>query len=292
MIKQLTQRFVYMPADGAVDRPILGAILGEERTLFLDGGNSLRHAAEFREAVGEAYPARPSITALTHWHWDHSFGAAYDAASPLVATELTYQALQRLVGLEWSDEALDERVRQGEEIAFCADYMKKEYDGRERDIQVALPDMTFTDRLTLHLGAVSCQIEHIGGVHAVDSCILYVPEEQILFLGDVLGPAIYDGPRYYAARDFLRIVESIRQYPAAWYIESHHRPVTADEFWQDLDEYCTLAELVVEFGANKPAIEREWAERIGRGLADGDRAAIDQFLLGEQRLCTTGGAVE
>ncbi|MFB9328931.1 MBL fold metallo-hydrolase [Paenibacillus aurantiacus] len=284
MMKQLTRRFVYMPADGSVDRPILGAIIGEERTLFLDAGNSLRHAAAFREAVRNEYPARPSLTALTHWHWDHSFGAAYDRSSLLVATELTYQALQPLVGLDWSDEALDERVRQGSEIAFCADYIKKEYAGMERDIRVVLPDITFTDTLTLHLGAVSCQIEQIGGVHAEDSCIMYTPEEQILFLGDVLGPAIYDGPRYYAARNFLRIVEKIKAYPADWYIESHHRPVTADEFWQDINEYCTLAELVVEFNSNKPAIEREWSKRIGRELADGDREAIDQFLLGERRL--------
>ncbi|MBB3113718.1 glyoxylase-like metal-dependent hydrolase (beta-lactamase superfamily II) [Paenibacillus phyllosphaerae] len=283
MIHELTKRFAYMSADGSVDRPILGAVLGEDRILFVDAGNSLRHASAFREAVREAYGTRPSLTALTHWHWDHSFGAAYDASSPLVATEMTRQALQQLVGLDWSDEALDERVREGKEIAFCADYIKKEYEGMERDIRISLPDMTFTDALTLHLGAVSCEMQHIGGIHAEDSCIMYVPEERVLFLGDVLGPAIYDGPRYYVAQDFLRIVEKIKTYPAAWYIESHHRPVTAEEFWPEINEYCTLAELVMEYGPNKQRIERELARQMKRELADGDRDAIHQFLLGDQR---------
>ncbi|MFD2383073.1 MBL fold metallo-hydrolase [Paenibacillus xanthanilyticus] len=257
--------------------------MGEDRILFVDAGNSLRHATAFREAVRKEHGYRPSMTALTHWHWDHSFGAAYDASSPLVATAMTRQALQQLVGLDWSDQALDERVKEGQEIAFCADYIKKEYEGMERDIRIALPDVTFTDALTLHLGAVSCHIQHVGGVHAEDSCIMYIPEEQVLFLGDVLGPAIYDGPRYYAARDFLRIVEIIRTYPAAWYIESHHRPVRAEEFWPEINEYGVLAELVMAYGSDQPRIEREWALRMDRELVDGDRAAIHQFLLGEQR---------
>ncbi|GIP24510.1 MBL fold metallo-hydrolase [Paenibacillus sp. J22TS3] len=283
MINQLTNRFVYMSADGTVDRPILGAILGEEQTLYIDAGNSKRHAKTFREAVGKNYSTRSSLTALTHWHWDHSFGAAYDPLSPLIATGLTYQALQLLLGLDWSDKALDERVRQGQEIAFCADYIKKEYEGVERDIQVKLPDITFTDSITLYLGGVSCHIQHVGGVHAQDSCVMYIPEEKVLFLGDVLGPAIYDGPRYYAARDFLRIVEKIKKYPAAWYIESHYRPVTAEEFWQDINESCVLAELVIKFKDNKQVIEREWAKCIGRELGDEDKAVVHQFMLGEHR---------
>ncbi|MBD0382838.1 MBL fold metallo-hydrolase [Paenibacillus sedimenti] len=282
MLNKLTKRFVYMPADGSVDRPILGAVIGDDRTLFIDAGNSVRHATVFRNAVRREYPLRPSITALTHWHWDHSFGAACDLNSPLVASVMTHQALQKLVGLDWSDEALDERVRQGTEIEFCADYIKKEYDGVNRDIRVVLPDTTFADTLTLHLGAVSCHIQRIGGVHAEDSCILYVPEERVLFLGDVLGPAIYDGPRYYIARDLLRIVELIKQYHVEWYIESHHMPVNAAEFWRDMNEYCTFAELVMELGDNKPGIERELVNRIGRELVDEDRAVIDQFLLGER----------
>jgi len=42
---------------------------------------------------------------------DHSFGAS------LIAQ----------VGLDWSDAAIDARVREGTEIEFCATYMKKDF---------------------------------------------------------------------------------------------------------------------------------------------------------------------
>jgi len=278
----LTERFVYMPADGSVDRPILGAVLGDERTLYIDAGNSKRHAAAFRESVRREGLVRQPLTALTHWHWDHSFGAAEDTETLLIAHERTRNALTTQVGLDWSDAAIDERVRAGTEIEFCATYMKKEF-GSDRDIDVRLPDVTFDRSLTLHLGGATCRIDHVGGVHADDSCFLYVPEERVLFLGDALGPAIYDGPRYYKAGDLLRLLERVRAYDAEWYIESHHRPVQSDEFWAEMKEFGALAEIVLAYGDNEAKVSRELEAALGRPLTDDDRRTVGEFMEGERR---------
>jgi len=282
MLHRLTERFIYMPADGSVDRPILGAVLGDERTLYVDAGNSKRHAAAFREALRAQTDVRSPATALTHWHWDHVFGAAYERTE-LVAHRETRTALERLVGLDWSDEALDARVAAGTEIAFCAEYIKKEYGDGPRDVDIALPDATFDQRLALDLGGVSCVVEHVGGVHAADSCVMYVPEERVLFLGDALGPAIYDGPRYYDAADLLRLLDRIAGFRADWFIESHHVPVTAATFWAEMDEYRALAELTLTHGDDRERIEAEFAVRLGRALGDAETEAIEQFLVGERR---------
>ncbi|HZG84321.1 MBL fold metallo-hydrolase [Paenibacillus sp.] len=281
MLEQLTKRFAYMPADGSVDRPILGAVLGDERTLYIDAGNSRRHASAFREAVRAAHAVREPMTALTHWHWDHAFGAPYERM-PLIAHRRTREALAKLVGLDWSDEALDERVRTGEEIEFCTSYIKKEF-GEIRDIEIALPDMTFDRSVTLHLGSVDCVIDHIGGVHADDHSIVYIPEERVLFLGDALGPAIYDGPRYYDAVDLLRLIDRVREYPAEWYIESHSQPVKAEAFWAEITEFRTLAELVLEIGDDERRIEAELAKRLRRELSEDDRRTVEQFVLGSRK---------
>ncbi|MCI3926967.1 hypothetical protein MO973_43030 [Paenibacillus sp. TRM 82003] len=121
----LTNRFVYMPADGSVDRPILGAVLGDARTLYIDAGNSKAHARAFREALRVRWETRDPVTALTHWHWDHSFGASYER-TPLIAHRLTREALKTQQSLEWTDEAIDARVAAGTEIEFCATYMKED----------------------------------------------------------------------------------------------------------------------------------------------------------------------
>ncbi len=281
-IEQLSSRFLYMPADGTVDRPILGAVLGDERTLYIDAGNSKRHAAAFRQAVRGRTGVKDEMTALTHWHWDHSFGASADRV-PLLAHAKTREALKTQVGLDWSDAAIDERVRQGTEIEFCATYMKKEFGEERGEVDVRLPETTFEGSVTLHLGGATCRIDHVGGVHADDSCFLYIPEDKILFLGDALGPAIYDGPRYYKADDLLRLLEIVREYEAEWLIESHYKPVDAETFWAEMAEFETLAKLAREYGDDEPRIARELVASLGRDLGDGDKEAVAQFGLGSRR---------
>jgi len=281
-IQQLTPRFLYMAADGTVDRPILGAVLGDERTLYIDAGNSKRHTAAFRRTVRERAPAKTEITALTHWHWDHSFGASVDEV-PLLAHAKTREALQTQIGLDWTDAAIDERVRLGTEIEFCATYMKKEFGDERSDIEVRLPETTFEGSATLHLGGVSCRIDAVGGVHADDSCFFYIPEEKILFLGDALGPAIYDGPRYYRADDFLRLLELVRRYDAEWYIESHYKPVDRDTFWAELREFETLARLALDCGDDEERLLGELSRALGRALTEDDRTTASQFALGAKR---------
>lgn len=272
-----------MPADGSVDRPILGAVLGNERTLYIDAGNSKRHTVAFREGVRAAEGAtRDAVTALTHWHWDHSFGASADDV-PLLSHARTREALATQVGLDWSDAAIDERVRAGTEIEFCATYMKKEFGDERDDIEVRLPNATFQGSMTLFLGGVSCRIDHVGGVHADDSCLFYVPEEKILFIGDALGPAIYDGPRYYKADDLLRLLELVRAYDAEWYIESHYKPVDRATFWAEMEEFETLARLVQGIGDNEARIVHEMQKALDREWTADDRLTVAQFLLGERR---------
>src|SRR5262249_24921847 len=80
--------------------------------------------------------------ALTHWHWDHSFGsAAIDA--PVIAHADTAAELAVQAAYDWSDEALDQRVRDGREIAFCAEFLRVELPDRS-DLEIVLPSDTFT----------------------------------------------------------------------------------------------------------------------------------------------------
>ena len=48
-----------------------------------------------------------------------------------ICHEKTNKKLKEMSLLNWDDEALDERVKKGEEIEFCADMMKLEMPNRE-----------------------------------------------------------------------------------------------------------------------------------------------------------------
>ena len=115
--------------DDRTDRPALGAVRGDRGTLLVEGGASVSHLGAF--AAELAARGRPPVVgiALTHWHWDHSFGSAALAA-PVIAHRDTAAAVAVQAGYDWSDEALAERVGDGREIAFCADMIRLELPDR------------------------------------------------------------------------------------------------------------------------------------------------------------------
>src|SRR4051794_30435918 len=194
-----------MSPDSTTDRPVLGAITGAYGTLLVDAGNSPAHAELLLEAVEDVDATPPAYVALTHWHWDHVFGTSALVLPTFACTE-TRQVVAEMARLDWSDAALDRRVADGTEIAFCADMIKAELPERT-GLSLRVPDIVFDDQVTVDLGGITCQLVHVGGDHASDSCVVYVPEERIMFLGDCLYPAIYTPVRQYTVARLFPLID-------------------------------------------------------------------------------------
>src|SRR5215469_11591632 len=47
------------------------------------------------------------------------------------------------------------------------------------------PTVTFTDRLTLHQGDLTIELIHVGTAHTTGDVVAWLPDERILFTGDV-----------------------------------------------------------------------------------------------------------
>src|SRR5947208_6008827 len=74
-LTKITAHVYWMPP-GQPHRPSVCAVVGERRTLMLDGGSSTAHARAFLDALRTEGAARPSAVVYTHSHWDHVFGGA------------------------------------------------------------------------------------------------------------------------------------------------------------------------------------------------------------------------
>ncbi|WP_151733611.1 MBL fold metallo-hydrolase [Paenibacillus tengchongensis] len=250
--EQLTPHILLMHAEHDTDRPVLAAIGGRQRTLLMDGGNSPSHARLFQKELAGRGLRQPDLMALTHWHWDHSFGiAAWNV--PVLAHREAADTLAGLAGLDWSDECLQRLVEAQTISEASAEHIRLEY-GDKRDIRILPPDIVFTGRLTVQLGGVTCELVHVDSDHSPDSCILYVREDRTLFLGDALGPAVYGGPRRYNGARFLRLLETVYGYDADWFVESHGVPMSRSEFMADLAPWAQLARLAGSCGSDRQAI--------------------------------------
>lgn len=221
---------VYWMTPGKPDRPSLGAVVGRNFALMLDAGASAAHARYFLNAISGMGVPSPRYIALTHWHWDHVFGAA-EVGVPVIAQRATAEHLARLSTYDWSNAALDQRVKTGEEILSCASDIKLELP-EPRDVHITLPDIIFDDRIDLDLGGgVTCAIHHVGGDHAGDSCVMHVMPDRVLFLGDCLYDAIYTRVRHYTTRRAFPLLDTLLNFDAGIFIEGHNpNRMTRPEF--------------------------------------------------------------
>jgi glyoxylase-like metal-dependent hydrolase (beta-lactamase superfamily II) len=162
----------------------------------------------------------PDLVALTHSDWDHVLGAsALDC--PVIAQELTADALARMAAADWSDEGLDERVAAGELLQWHVDDIREELPA-PREVTVAAADVVFRDRLDLELGGVRVLVRHVGGDHAPDSSVMFVEPDRLLFLGD----AVYEIPSGGYTKEKLEpLVAEVRAFDADAYVLGHGETV-------------------------------------------------------------------
>lgn len=217
MLKQITDSIYYTEGFLETDRPVLGLIRGTNRTLMVDAGNSPRHAREFLHTVDEHRLPVPDFVAITHAHGDHIFGLQ-TLNCPSIANRLTRDRIRELQQLDWNTPALSERVAQGQEHPMTQQMLDIEYPGR-REHFIQVPDMVYDRVLELDLGGLHCLLEAIGGDHAPDSSLLYIPEEHVMFLGDCLYL------RQVTEDTVQTLFKKLLSYDATIYIDSHENEV-------------------------------------------------------------------
>ena len=182
MFQKITDHIQMRKCQHYTDRPNIGHIRGERGVLLFDAGNSGANVEQLKRELVEAGLDMPNFVALSHWHWDHSYGAAFWGC-PILAGRETDQWLRKMAAWTWDDEAMAHRVETGEDIAFCCDMIRREYPDRSQ-IKVVPADIVFDGRLTIDLGGVTAELIHCKGPHSSDSVLCYVPEDRFVFLGD------------------------------------------------------------------------------------------------------------
>lgn len=221
-----------LPGDLRLSRPWLGAVATGEGTVLVDSGNGPVHAAALQGALQRIGAPPVMHILLTHHHWDHVFGNVAFPGAHIVAHEQTQQHLTVMAGEPWSEE-----------------YVASKADGFPRGrvvvelMQQAVPDWTafravpadetFQNRYELDLGGCRFTMEHVGGQHEPDQCIIHVQPGNVLFVGD----ATYGrGPKEQWDRAALDAdLRGFFARGANWYVEGHRPPVRAKAFAERIE---------------------------------------------------------
>lgn len=102
-----------------------------------------------------------------------------------------------------------------------ADFLKLLKDAPAEEKIKKIPQLTYTERMTLYLGGKEIQILYLGRAHTRGDSIVFLPEDRIAYLSEVFYldefPYISDG---YSA-DWLRTLEAAEALKADIFIPGH-----------------------------------------------------------------------
>ena len=136
-------------------------------------------------------------------------------------------------------------------------------------------------QLDIDLGGIQCQLHHVGGDHASDSTIVYIPEEKIMFVSDAMYQDLYHGPWNYTMQKLLPLLDKLLAFDVAHYLLGHHEePLSRAEMLDYANLLKTIGQKVATVGDDRARVLAELEAEFGRPLDEADLETADFFLAG------------
>jgi len=163
----------------------------------------------------------------TDYHGDHTTGAAFVGDVTFIAPQRVYEELAR-----------PDRNHQFSKQNFIDtmnDIGRPEEAKEIEEAAIPLPQICFQENLILHFPPLTFQIRRLGG-HTRACSVVHVPEEGILFAGDVLITEPCPGLRDACVREWLDALKYIQGLPAEKIVPGHGEVCGMEEV-KKLEEY-------------------------------------------------------
>jgi len=202
--------------------------------------------------------AQVAAVVYSHHHWDHAAGAAAFPGARVIGRPEMTAALQGpaadagLSGAQAAADANQDGLLQRDEatgvLAANFDAIDTNGDGglSAREIfefqyqDVMAPNETWTTPVhTLELGGKTVELHHVGGMHAADNTYIWFPDEEALFVVDVISPGRLQmlGATYDEAHHFSLLDRALAFNPT--YVLGGHGKIGTQADIEEQREYLT-----------------------------------------------------
>ncbi|XXM72331.1 MBL fold metallo-hydrolase [Lysinibacillus sphaericus] len=168
--------------------------LGDKLMVF-DTFNTQQASADLRD-IAEKVTEQPVTWVInSHWHGDHIRGNQTFKDCTIISSEITYSKMKEshpsrimkqkndLQGLSHYIESLRKKNDRAliDQINFL-----REIEKSLPALELILPHQTFKEKLTFFGSKCSAELFSLGGGHSFCDAILYIPEEKVILMGDLL----------------------------------------------------------------------------------------------------------
>jgi glyoxylase-like metal-dependent hydrolase (beta-lactamase superfamily II) len=200
-VEKLGDRGVRLWLGDYASMTAVSAVATQDGIVVIDTTDLPQVDAQYREIIAKEL-GRDDFAVLinTHEHGDHTLGNGVYADCRIVAHERAPQGILNRLGdsprmLGWYEQNLPRmeaeiaEAETGEEKAARTEALvvaKARKAALEADPDPALPNVTFSDRMTLDMGDLTFELFYSGGLHTASDIFILVPEEGWLFTGDTM----------------------------------------------------------------------------------------------------------
>lgn len=190
--------YAYLLPDGSWGWSNAGLIVDGDATLMVDTLFDLKLTAEMLETYRASIPAAKDIGILvnTHADGDHTFGNQLVKDARIIGTQGTVDDFMRF------DPAILQKVNlNAEQFGSAGVFMQEcfrpfDFSG----IELTPPTEVFSGTLDIMVGDKKVQLIEVGPSHSLGDALVYVPDDKVLFTGDILftegTPIAWYGPVY------------------------------------------------------------------------------------------------
>lgn len=150
--------------------PNIGFVVGTRAALVIDTGMGDRNGRIVLAEVEKIAPGKALYLVTTHVHPEHDLGAG------------TFPASTKMIRSQDQLKDIDEFGYQLAEV-----FSKRSAVNAEllKDAKFRKADITFDKEYTLDLGGVKANIMSMGANHTRGDTVVFVPQESVMFTGDV-----------------------------------------------------------------------------------------------------------
>ncbi|KZM47854.1 MBL fold metallo-hydrolase [Labrenzia sp. OB1] len=148
-----------------------GVIIGEKAVLVVDAQATPQMAQKVLQKIRDITDKPVKQVVLTHFHSGGCLGATAFEPGEIVASDLTRRMM-------------DTRGR--EEIRVSRQRLPGLFVGLPENADVVSPTMTIASSMTIDLGGLDVRLMHLGRGHTMGDLVVWVPDQAVLFAGDMV----------------------------------------------------------------------------------------------------------
>ena len=201
-----------------------GIIIGRDGVVVVDTLTSAKEAQRFIKDIRAITDKPIKYVVNTHHHLDHSLGNSefVKLGAVVIAQEGSRKEAQK---------DADTIIKRALGYGFTAEALE--------GTTIALPTLTFTDRMAIELGDRTVELIYPGHAHTKGSSVVLVPDAKVLFVGDALFTNFHPNMRDADVNGWIKALDTISTLDAQKIIPGHG-PVSSKQDMADMKQYLLV----------------------------------------------------